>query len=50
VATDKNGTPATRPRPTCLGLIKPDVVLYEEPLDAAVMHAALEAIQVAVNK
>jgi NAD-dependent deacetylase len=28
-------------------LIKPDVVLYEEPLDATVMDAALEALQAA---
>lgn len=35
---------ATDGVPTCAcgGVIKPDVVLYEEPLDAAVMEAAIE--------
>ena len=33
--------------PECGGHIKPDVVLYEEPLDAAVLDGALEAIQAA---
>ena len=31
--------------PHCGGLIKPDVVLYEEPLDYDVMEGAIEAIQ-----
>ncbi|SER89753.1 NAD-dependent deacetylase [Propionibacterium cyclohexanicum] len=31
----------------CQGIIKPDVVLYEEPLEAQVMEAALEAIRAA---
>ena len=29
----------------CGGIVKPDVVLYEEPLDEKVMHAAIKAIQ-----
>jgi NAD-dependent deacetylase len=29
----------------CSGRIKPDVVLYEEPLDTAVLNAAIEAIR-----
>ena len=33
--------------PECGGHIKPDVVLYEEPLDAVVLDGALEAIQAA---
>ena len=33
------------PRCTCGGVIKPDVVLYEEPLDEATMKAALQAIR-----
>ncbi len=33
------------PRCTCGGVIKPDVVLYEEPLDEATMNAALQAIR-----
>ena len=33
--------------PECGGHIKPDVVLYEEPLDAAELDGALEAIQAA---
>lgn len=32
------------PRCSCGGVIKPDVVLYEEPLDADTMNAALDAI------
>ncbi|MDR3316058.1 MAG: NAD-dependent protein deacylase [Coriobacteriales bacterium] len=31
-------------RPDCRGLIKPDVVLYEEPLDNTVLNAAVAAI------
>ena len=31
--------------PVCGGVVKPDVVLYEEPLDQAVMLGALQAIQ-----
>ena len=30
--------------PRCGGLIKPDVVLYGEPLDEAVLRAAVDAI------
>ena len=30
--------------PRCGGLIKPDVVLYGEPLDEAVLRAAIDAI------
>lgn len=33
------------PRCTCGGVIKPDVVLYEEPLDEATMNASLQAIR-----
>jgi NAD-dependent deacetylase len=32
------------PRCECGGIIKPDVVLYEEPLDSSVMDAAIRAI------
>jgi NAD-dependent deacetylase len=32
------------PRCPCGGVIKPDVVLYEEPLDDVVVHAAITAI------
>lgn len=32
------------PHCSCGGVIKPDVVLYEEPLDEATMNAALQAI------
>ena len=32
------------PRCTCGGVIKPDVVLYEEPLDESVMEGAIRAI------
>ena len=32
------------PRCECGGIVKPDVVLYEEPLDAAVMEGAVRAI------
>ena len=35
------------PRCTCGGLIKPDVVLYGEPLDGATVQGALEAIMAA---
>ncbi|MFR9307439.1 MAG: NAD-dependent protein deacylase [Lachnospiraceae bacterium] len=35
---------STSPRCTCGGIIKPDVVLYEESLDDAVMRRALEYI------
>lgn len=31
-------------KPGCGGIVRPDVVLYEEPLDSAVMQAAIEAI------
>ena len=31
--------------PACGGIVKPDVVLYEEPLDEAVLQGALVAIQ-----
>jgi NAD-dependent deacetylase len=33
------------PRCTCGGIIKPDVVLYEEPLDDKVVHQAVRYIQ-----
>lgn len=33
------------PRCACGGVIKPDVVLYEEPLDPAVMEAAVQAVR-----
>lgn len=33
------------PRCECGGIIKPDVVLYEEPLDQSVMLAAIDAIR-----
>ena len=33
------------PRCTCGGIIKPDVVLYEEPLDEGVMYRAVEHIR-----
>ena len=33
------------PRCTCGGIIKPDVVLYEEALDEAVLNAAVEAVR-----
>ena len=32
------------PRCTCGGIIKPDVVLYEEPLDQKTLEAAVRAI------
>ncbi len=35
------------PRCTCGGIIKPDVVLYEEALDGATMDTALQAIRAA---
>lgn len=35
------------PRCACGGILKPDVVLYEEPLDAAVLQAAVRAIAAA---
>ena len=31
--------------PVCQGIIKPDVVLYEEPLDQNVMEQAVQAIE-----
>lgn len=37
---DENGIP----RCTCGGVIKPDVVLYEEPLDSDALRAAVDAI------
>lgn len=33
------------PRCECGGVIKPDVVLYEEPLDEDVVNAAVECIK-----
>ena len=33
------------PRCACGGVVKPDVVLYEEPLDSAVLNGALRAIE-----
>ena len=33
------------PKCSCGGIIKPDVVLYEEPLDDEVVTKAIEAIQ-----
>ena len=35
------------PRCPCGGVIKPDVVLYEEPLDQKVVQGALQAIEAA---
>ncbi len=35
------------PRCECGGIIKPDMVLYEEPLDGSVMHAAIDALEAA---
>lgn len=35
------------PRCSCGGVIKPDVVLYEEPLDGAVLHGAINALRAA---
>ena len=35
------------PRCACGGIIKPDVVLYEEPLDQTVIQGALQAIRAA---
>lgn len=40
-ARDEDGIPRC---PKCGGMLKPDVVLYEEPLDNSVMHAAIAAI------
>ncbi len=40
---DVLNTPQTVPLCTCGGTIKPDVVLYEEPLDAQVMREAAQA-------
>ena len=37
----------TVPRCSCGGLIKPDVVLYEEPLDSDVLAGAVQAIRCA---
>ena len=39
-ARDEDGVP----RCECGGILKPDVVLYEEPLDNSVMHQAISAI------
>ncbi|WP_101721450.1 NAD-dependent protein deacylase [Eggerthella timonensis] len=33
--------------PVCDGIVKPDVVLYEEPLDERTMHGAVDAIALA---
>lgn len=38
------GAPDIVPRCECGGIIKPDVVLYEEPLDEQVMRNAIDAI------
>ncbi len=35
------------PRCACRGIVKPDVVLYEEPLDQSTMEAAIKAISTA---
>ena len=35
------------PRCTCGGIIKPDVVLYEEPLDQDVIERAVDALMAA---
>ncbi|MEG2673182.1 MAG: Sir2 family NAD-dependent protein deacetylase, partial [Ruthenibacterium sp.] len=35
------------PHCTCGGIVKPDVVLYEESLDAGVMQAAVDALRTA---
>ncbi|MDR3037382.1 MAG: NAD-dependent protein deacylase [Coriobacteriales bacterium] len=46
VLLDANG-PLALPhctRPRCAGILKPDVVLYEEALDSTVLDAAVEAI------
>lgn len=40
-ARDEDGIPKC---PKCGGMLKPDVVLYEEPLDNSVMHQAIAAI------
>ena len=40
-------TPGVPHCPDCGGLIRPDVVLYEEPLDEAVVSHALDAIRAA---
>lgn len=40
-ARDEDGIPKC---PNCGGMLKPDVVLYEEPLDNTVMHKAISAI------
>ncbi|MDR2162420.1 MAG: NAD-dependent protein deacylase [Clostridiales Family XIII bacterium] len=43
--TDKNGEQAHTPRcNVCGGLVRPDVVLYEEPLDEDVTRGAVKAI------
>jgi NAD-dependent deacetylase len=42
---DKSGKPSATPRcNVCGGVVRPDVVLYEEALDAAVTTAAVKAI------
>ena len=40
-ALDDDGIPRC---PACAGIVKPDVVLYEEPLDERVLRASIEAI------
>jgi NAD-dependent deacetylase len=40
----KSKTIPTCSAPSCSGIIKPDVVLYEEGLDQTVMHRATNAI------
>lgn len=35
------------PRCTCGGIIRPDVVLYEEPLDSATLQAAVHSVETA---
>lgn len=43
IASSEN-SPDTLPRCECGGLVKPDVVLYEEGLDDAVINGSIEAI------
>lgn len=40
-ALDPDGIPRC---PSCAGIVKPDVVLYEEPLDERVLGASIEAV------
>ena len=40
-ARDENGIPRC---PKCGGIIKPDVVLYEEGLDQNVLYGAIQAL------